>query len=66
MVDCQADLLPSLFSKDVKVHNWDLRRTKFNYVTTHGLYPFFHAKMVKVILFPIFSFMDILLFLFYG
>lgn len=46
-VDFQAEFFPSLFSKDVKVNNWDLRRTKFTYIAKHGLYPFFHEKAVK-------------------
>ena len=46
-VDCQPEMFPHLFpdSKIAKVY--DIKRTKLTYFATHGLYPYFHSKLVK-------------------
>ena len=47
LVDCQSDLIPKLFSRDSRVKVWDIKRTKFGYIGTHGLLPYLHNNMVK-------------------
>ena len=47
VVDCQADLMPHLFPDSMVAKVYDIRRTKLVYFATHGLYPYFHEKLVK-------------------
>ena len=47
VVDCQADLMPHLFPDSKVAKVYDIRRTKLLYFATHGLYPYFHDKLVK-------------------
>ena len=46
-VDCQAELMPHLFPDSMVAKVYDIRRTKLGYFATHGLYPYFHDKLVK-------------------
>ena len=47
VVDCQADLMPHLFPDSMVAKVYDIRRTKLVYFATHGLYPYFHEKLVQ-------------------
>ena len=47
IIDCQADLMPHLFPDSKVAKVYDIRRTKLLYFATHGLYPYFHNKLVK-------------------
>lgn len=52
IIECQAEIFPKIFPASfncLTTKTWDLKRTKFGYFATHGLYPFFHGKIVKVI-----------------
>ena len=76
LIDCQAGLLPHLFQDSEVAKVYDIRfgflcvklscklklsrRTKMTYFAKHGLYPYFHDKLVKVNTFS-YSFFKIIL-----
>ena len=46
-IDCHAEMVPHLFPDSKIAKKYDIRRTKLGYFATHGIYPYFHSKLVK-------------------
>ena len=46
-IDCQAGMFSRLFPDSNIAKVYDIRRTKLTYFATHGLYPYFHDKLVQ-------------------
>jgi hypothetical protein len=51
IIECQAEIFPKIFPGSfncLTTKTWNLKRNKFGYFATHGLYPFFHGKIIQV------------------